>query len=269
MEQDKKLCGFRLILLIVAALAYGLAIGPNVAVAGTADNLGGLAVMLQAKKHQLILGEPVLLVFRVTNRSNSRIELPGVVDVLGGGVGLRVAFENGPYREYRGPGWGSVNRRFSQPLDPGGSIETTATVLHNRAPKRGDLNEQTWKRIAEQEIDTEIALPKPGRYRLKAVLFGKIESVPLEIQVTEPQNIDDIEIWKVISSQPQYALFMQSGDLLLPGTRPEPQTKEIVDRIEAFVNYHAASTYAPHFRAAIAKHRAALESLRKAGLLRD
>jgi hypothetical protein len=96
-----------------------------------------------------------------------------------------------------------------------------------------------------------------------------IESPPVEIQITEPQTIDDREVWKIISNQPEYAHFMQSGDLLLPATRPGQQTNEIVNSIESFINYHATSVYTPHFRVAIAKYRASIATLRKAGLLKD
>jgi hypothetical protein len=223
-----------------------------------ADGISAVVLTLQSEKQQFILGEPVALLFRITNQSSSRIEVPGAVDVLGGGVRVQIAFENGPYREYRGPMWGAVNRRGSQPLDSAKSIETAATVLHNRGPKRGDLNEERWKIVTEREIDSEIAFPKPGRYRLKAILFGKIESAPLEIRVGEPQTVDDIEVWKVISSQPEYVLFMQSGDLL-KGTLTDRENKEFVDALEKFINYYATSTYTPHFRAAIAKYRASVE----------
>ena len=107
--------------------------------------------------------------------------------------------------------WGLVNLHGSPKLASSSSIEITATILHHRAPKRGGLNEQTWERITQETIDTEIALPKPGRYRLKAILFDKIESTPVEIQVTEPQTLDDREVWNFISNQPEYALFRQSG----------------------------------------------------------
>ena len=80
----------------------------------------------------------------------------------------------------------------------------------------------------------------------------------MDIQITEPQTTDDIEIWKVISSQPEYALFMQSGDLL-QGTLTDQRTKDMVDALETFINFHSASTYTSHFRAAIAKHRADVE----------
>jgi hypothetical protein len=233
--------------------------------AASTDRLNQLAITLQLEKQSYILGEPVSITFKVTNNSNARIELPGLVEVGGGTIVLRIAADDGAYRLYRGPGWYVTGRKTLTPpmLDPGSIIERTVTVLHNRAPKRGTLNEQTWKRITEQEIDTEIALPKPGRYHFKAVLFGKIESPPLEIYVTEPQKIDDIEIWKLISSQPKYALFMQSGDLL-QGTLTDQRTNDMVDALEAFVNYHATSAYTPLFRAAIAKHRADVERHLKA-----
>jgi hypothetical protein len=233
--------------------------------AASTDALNRLTITLQSDKQTYLLGEPISLTFRVVNGSNERIELPGLIGVGEGTLTLGIASDDGAYRRYSGPGWYIRGARTSAPpiLNPGTTVERTATVLHNRAPKRGDLNEQTWKRITEREIDTEIALPKAGRYHLKATLFEKIESLPLEIFVTEPQTIDDTEVWKLISSQPEYALFMQSADLL-QGTLTDQRTKDKIDALEAFVNYHATSTYAPLFRAAIAKHRVSVERYLKA-----
>jgi len=256
--------GFRLAV-VVSCLLWGLTVCLSSAIAATAGNLDGLAFRIQFDKQTFILGEPVSLIFRVTNQSGKPIELPNVVDVLGGNVRLQIAFENGPYREYHGPGWGLVNRVHSQPLDPGGSVETSATVLHHRAPKRGTLNERTWKRITESTIDTEIAVSKPGRYRLKAILFNKIESPPLEIHVGEPQKIDDIEVWNIMSAEPEYVLFMQSGSVLR-GKITDQRVKEFVDELEKLVNFHSTSTYAPHFRAAIEKHKMDLEKIKGAKL---
>jgi hypothetical protein len=262
----RQLLSIRCLLLIFGSVWMFNFLGPaNPLLAATTNNYAGLEIAIRSDKQTFLLGEPVSLAFQVVNRSNTSVALPGLIEVRGAHLALQIAFESGPYRLYKGPGWYVSGRRTRTPptLDPGASIETSATVLHNRAPKRGTLNEQTWKRITEQEIDTEIALPKPGRYRLKAVLFGKIESAPLEIRVSEPQTNDDIEVWKVISSQPEYALFMQSGDLL-EGTLTDPGNKEFVDALEKFINYHATSTYTPHFRAAIAKHRADVERHLKA-----
>jgi len=104
-----------------------------------------------------------------------------------------VAFEDQPYRLYRGPGWLIHGTKTIKPpvLNPGGSIEKTASVLHNRALQR----------ITQRDIDTAIALPKPGRYRLKATLFENIESAPIEIFVGEPRSEDDREIWKIMSKR--------------------------------------------------------------------
>jgi hypothetical protein len=263
MKLNKGSWNFRLVVLVVSSLTFSFFLRVGSVVAATSGNLDGLVVTLQRDKPSFILGEPVSLVFRVTNQSDRPIELPNVVDVLGGGVRLQVAFEDGPYREYRGPMWGAVNRRGSQVLASGKSIETAATVLHNRAPKRGDLNETYWKRVVNEQIDTEIALSKPGQYRLKAILFGTIQSAPLEIYVGESQKIDDIELWKIISAEPDYALFMQSGSVFR-GKITDQRTKEFVDAVENLVNYYPTSTYASHFRAAIAKHRASVEKVKAA-----
>jgi hypothetical protein len=253
----------RILLITLCALSPFIHVSPITS--ATTDRFSGLTISLQSDKQDYLLGEPISITFNIVNNSRSPIELAGSVDVLAGGIGLRVASEEGPFRIYRGPLWGSVNVKFSKlpTIEPAGSITKTATVLYNRAPKRADLNETYWKRVVNEQIDTEIALAKPGRYRLKAILFGTIESAPLEIRVSEPQTVDDIEVWKVISSEPEYAFFMQSGDLL-EGTLTDPGNKEFVDALEKFINYHATSTYTPHFRAAIARYRAALEKVKAA-----
>ena len=252
-------------------LAFCLFISGSQVSSANTGTLSALAITLQSDKQEYILGEPVSVTFKVVNTSNARIQLPGLIDVFAGQLVFRIAFENGPYRLYRGPGWYIWGAKTSKPstLDPGASIETTATVLHNRAPQRGRLNEETWKRVAESEIDIELALFKLGRYCLKAILLGTIESPPLEIYINEPQTIDDIEMWKLMSKHPEYAYFMQTRGDLLQGTFTDQRTKEMVDTIESFVNYHAASTYTPYFREAIAKHRAAVERHRKAGTLKE
>jgi hypothetical protein len=236
------------VLIVTLSLSAGLI------AAATDGKLDGLTLTLSTTKQNYILGEPLALGFTVRNNSNLQVKLPGLIDVYGGTLLVFVAFEDGPFRLYRGPGWLIHGTRTIKPpvLDPGGSIEKTATVLHNRAPQRGNLN-------PERDIDTEIALPKPGRYRIKATLFGKIESLPVEIYVSEPQSADDREIWKIMSQEPEYALFMQSGDLL-SGTLTDPENKEFVDAIENLINYHANSTYGPYFRGAIVRYRAAFES---------
>ena len=262
LKQKTALCNFSLVL-VASSCTFGFSLLPSAVLTAASSNLDGLGITVRADKPTFILGEPISLVFRLTNQSSRPIELPNVVDVLGGSVRLQVAFENGQYREYYGPGWGLVNRVFSQTLNPGGSIETSATVLHHRAPTRGGLNERTWKRITESEIDTKIALSKPGQYRLKAIAFDKLESTPLDIHVGEPQKIEDIELWKLISAEPDYALFMQSGSVLR-GKITDERTKEFVEAVENLVNYYQTSTYAPYFRAAIAKHRATLDKIRAA-----
>jgi hypothetical protein len=238
----------RLPLILRAVWIFSFLTPANPLVAATINNYAGLEIAVKSDKQTFLLGEPVSLTFQVANSSNTPLALPGLIEVRGAHLALQIAYEGGPYRLYNGPGWYVSGRRTRTPptLHPGGSIETTATVLHNRAPKRSDLNEERWKIVTEREIDTEIAFPKPGRYRLKAILFGKIESLPLEIRVAEPQTFDDIEVWKVISSQPKYALFMQSGDLS-QGTLTDRENKEFVDALEKFINYHATSTYTPHF----------------------
>ena len=133
MKKDRGLWKVCLAVTIASSFVFTLALCLHPLDAATPGYLDGLGITMQADKRAFILGEPVSLNFKVTNQSGIPIQLPNLVDVLGGSVRLQIAFEEGPYREYHGPGWGLVNRVHSQPLNPGGSIETSATVLHHRA----------------------------------------------------------------------------------------------------------------------------------------
>jgi hypothetical protein len=267
MKRKTILVVFRMLFTTLSVWTFTFVSSVNQLIAASTDGLNQLTVTLQADKQSYILGEPVAITFKVTNNSTARIELPELIDVRGGTLGLRIASDDGVYRLYSGPGWYISGRRTRTPpvLQPGSTIETTATVLHNRVPQRGGLNDSVWQRVVKDEIDTEIALSKPGRYSLKAILFEKIESPPLEIYISEPQTTDDRESWKLISSHPEYAYFMQTTGDTLHGTITDQQTKEMVDSLETFINYHSTSIYVPYLRAAINKHRALLESMRKSG----
>ena len=51
----------------------------------------------------------------------------------------------------------------------------------------------------------------------------------------------------------------------ITGNTVNQRAMELVDVLESYVNCYATSTYTPHFRAAIAKHRAALEDTEDSG----
>src|SRR6476660_813929 len=168
MKRKTILVVFRMLFTTLSVWTFTFVSSVNQLIAASTDGLNQLAITIQSAKQRYILGEPISITFTVTNNSNARIELPGLIEVGGGTLVLRIASDDGPYRLYRGPGWYVTGRKTLTPpvLHPGSTIERTATVLHNRAPQRGGLNDQAWKRIVEDEIDTEIALTKPGRYSL-------------------------------------------------------------------------------------------------------
>lgn len=85
-------------------------------------------------------------------------------------------------------------------------------VLYNHRFETRHLNEQAAKPIIEKYVDTEYAFPKPGTYYIKAIMSlgskNEIESKPIALHVNEPYTIDDIEVWKVLKSDPEYGYFI-------------------------------------------------------------
>jgi len=67
--------------------------------AATNDGITPLALTLQSAKQDVILGEPVPLVFKVKNESNSGIELQGVVDVLSSPPACEVDIRRNSYSQ--------------------------------------------------------------------------------------------------------------------------------------------------------------------------
>lgn len=120
---------FGSVFLPVSILTLSLSAGRITA--ATDDKLDGLTLAFSTTKQSYILGEPIALRFTVKNKSNLQVNLPGLVDVYSGTLLVFVAFEEDSYRLYRGPGWLIHGTRTIKPpvLDPGGSIETTATIL--------------------------------------------------------------------------------------------------------------------------------------------
>jgi|SRR5919109_477721 hypothetical protein len=233
-----------------------------------------LVLEVQPNKQTYLLGEPVALKFNVINGSNDVVVLPDRPSVWRGGLGVFIPYQDGGFKGYLGPRWGLEDTRGDNPLPlaSGQSYETSASILYNHRFETGHLSEVYAKETRQKHIDTEIAFPKPGVYRIKAILAldskNEIESKPVTIEVAEPYTLDDVEVWNVLKSDPEYAYFIQTGGFRA-SSGADPKSKQMVENLERLLSLYPTSTYSQAIRDALSKQRAAIQNLKKAGLLKD
>lgn len=230
----------------------------------------GAVLEVRASRQAYVLGEPVDLEIVVRNASNRPIALPGGFDVQQGYVGVEVAFEDGPFREYRGPGWGLDDAVSSAlVLRPRQSAATAASILFNHGMPSGHLNRDRAAEVAARFLNEGYALPVPGRYHIKAVLFdgagnGLVESLPFEITVEEPTG-EDREVWNELRSDPELGYFMQAGGPR--GRSSELRKQQLVTRLERLVAYHPGSRYTELLRERLARYQDLVDALARRGLI--
>jgi hypothetical protein len=230
----------------------------------------GPGLELRASRQAYGLGEPVDLEIGAQNRSNGSIVIPGGLDVLEGYVGVLVAFEDGPFREYRGPGWGLEDARSSPVvLGPRQRMTTAASILFNHGVPSGHLNRNAAAEVADRFLNEGYALPVSGRYRIKAVLFDAtggevVESEPIEITVEEPTG-EDREVWNALRSDPELGYFVQAG---APRARSSDLRKQqLVMTLERLVAYHPGSRHAERLRERLARYQGLVDDLARRGLI--
>lgn len=260
----------------LSVFIFGLVLATASLFYGTQE-FGQLTLAVQADKGSYLLGDLITLKFRLVNKSKEVVFLQAYPDVFHGELGVFIAYADKRFRGYLGPGWGLNGRtgKHRIPLGPGEIYETEATVLYNHRFETSHLNEDAARPIKEKLIGTEYALPKSGTYHIKAILSlgskNEIESEPIEIRINEPQNIDDVEVWNVLKSDPEYAYFIQTGSTKTGPSKKHPgyaKSQRVVENLENIVNFYSASRYGEHIRSALAKHRASIKRLKKAGLIK-
>lgn len=228
-----------------------------------AQNVGSLTLELQVDKPSYLPGEIVALHFSVRNSTSSPILLNNEVTVWDGNLKVFVSNENGPFREYVGPGWGVRDRVPGAPLklNPSQSFDTEATVLWNQKLETSHLNEIYAKRVARQRLGTAYALPEQGNYYLKAVLFDaktgtSIESTPVKLTVEEPQGTE-LSVWNSLKENSDFALLIQTGGLL---EHPKAaKTLRTASELEKIVTRHQDSRYSREIRSGLAKYKETVE----------
>jgi hypothetical protein len=245
-------------------------------VAGSPDqrrgrSLQGLAFDLQTDKASYLPGEPVELVIRVTNRSSATVLISPGFDVWVGHVEIRIAYENSEYKAYKGPGWGLRDIAATVPitLAAGRAFSTQATILYNRGVGSTQLNARARKAIAEDRLEEGYALATPGRYQIKAVLYGhafadKVESRPVVVAVSEPGGADK-DVWSALEADPELGYFIQAAGPR--GDPAAPRSTKLPETLEKIMSDYPSSRYADAIRRSVSEYRAVVEDLRERGLI--
>jgi hypothetical protein len=250
---------FAVSVMAVILLGAGYALHRNT----SAQNVGSLTLELQTDQQSYLPGEIVALHFSVRNTTSSPILLNNEATVWDGNLKVFVSYENGPFREYVGPGWGTRDRVPGAPLklNPSQSFDTEATVLWNQKLETSHLNEIYAKKVAKQRLGTAYALSEQGRYYLKAVLFDartgtSIESTPVSLTVEEVQGAE-LRVWNSLKENADYALLIQTGGLM---EHPKgSKTLRTASELEKIVARHQDSRYARQIRSGLAKYKETVE----------
>ena len=239
----------------------------------TNPSLQGAMLELRSSASSYVLGELIKLEISVTDISAATISLPAGVDVWEGHVEVLLAYEDEPFKKYRGPGWGlrDTTPRDALVLQSGKTLRTNATMLYNHGVETKHLNKRLAGEIAASHIEDGYALTRPGRYRLKALLHGNgfeesIESQATEIHVGQPQGADRAA-WAVLKNDSEYGYFIQAGG---PKGHPAaPRSQQIIAVLERVFGDYPESRYAEPVGVALAKYRDTFARLAERGLIQQ
>jgi hypothetical protein len=228
------------------------------------QNLQNLSLQVKTDKEVYLPGELISVRFLMTNESTVPLSLNRELTVSDGNLKVFIASDSEPFREYIGPGWGTRDALPGEPLKllPSQSFETEATILWNQKADTSHLSELYRKTADKQRLKDDYALPEPGKYYLKAVLYAQtgttVDSAPLSIIIEEPQD-GDLQIWKQLKHDPNYAFFIQTGGLL---EQPKaPKTTKIAKELDGLISKHPDSRYAQGIRRSLSKRQELIERM--------
>ncbi len=186
-----------------------------------------LQLVLEAEKTTLVVGEPLEIRLRVTNRGNEPVAGDFFPSFELDRVRLSIAKDGGETLPLvsKTLAIARTKKTLSDPvtLPPGGAVEATETIgfdVNRGAPAFGE----------------------PGRYQLRATLFyenyaRELSSNPLAVEVEEPRGID-AQAW-------QFVQVTGLAAFLGPEARLFPVTEAIVSRLRELATRFEGSRYAP------------------------
>jgi hypothetical protein len=226
---------------------------------------------IQTGKQRYVPGELVMLQVRVINPFKTSIYLDEGAGVRSGQLKVYIARGDGPFREYIGPQWGTLDVAHSGEVEvaPGWAHELEVTLLYNQPPETKHLSGLYAKQMAARRVEAAYALGEPGTYRIKAVLYDadfslKIESEPVQVKVEEPRGADRT-VWSELKTNPEYGYFIQTGNPR--GNPTSAHSRALVESLEKLAEAHPDSRHAERIRSSLAHHRQTLEKLKSKKLI--
>jgi hypothetical protein len=266
MKREYKLLAFALLACIGASAVPCEA----QTVSGPNASLKSITLDVRPDRASYVLGELVTLEIVARNRSARPIAIPGL-EVWDGRVGVMIASGDGPFREYRGPGWGLHDVAAGEPitLRARQSVKGEATVLYNHGTESRHLNREASATITTRYMEEGYAFAVPGTYRIKAVLYAQgfddvVESEPAQILVEQPAAAD-LEVWNVLRTNGHLGYFIQAGS---PRARSTPETRQrLVDTLERLATDYPDSRHADRVRERLTTYRDMLADLTVRGIV--
>jgi hypothetical protein len=200
-----------------------------------------LELSLSVSKESFLVGEPVLIQQRLTNKSDKELKVDLSPDLRRHDA--QIAFGDGPFQPYLplvAEILSSIDTdRVIITLKPGESREDSGFVLFNA--KTNDY-----------------AFPAPGRYRYKYELLydpedlsKKVESNVLEIKVVAPEREVDQKALQFIVDH-QLKPFLNPSEVTFLPTE-EQDTSKIVTQFKELLKQFPESIYAPYAQQVIEK----------------
>jgi len=186
-----------------------------------------------------LLGEPVKLSLHVRNDTSSPILVRKAIDVSYGLVSLQIAREQGAFKRYVAPEFGTKAAHIpATAMQPGEDLASSFVVLYHVVSKD------------PAELATFYAFDRPGTYQLRAELIDFVDnqrpvSPSIEIKFSAPKAAD-AAAWRLLQTK-EAAYFLHSGQPLTVSTD--------VKSFEQILARYPESTYAGYLQSSLEVHR--------------
>lgn len=194
----------------------------------------------------ILPGEPLEIIFEVSNQSSQVISIGGI-DIMRGDVVVSIAFEHGQYLRYRGYwGAGSCGPVKMISLKPGQQISATGIIHFNF-------------KDSPEALPSDYAFEKPGNYLLKArydsynPTIGYVNSDPVPIQIMEPKG-QDAEVWQMIRLSRDIANFITtkgSAFVNMDVYQTAKNGRLIARQLEKIISHYPQSAYSRYIQDAL------------------
>jgi hypothetical protein len=146
-----------------------------------------LEIKLTSERNEIVQWEPLTISLHIKNNGSQAIEVVAKPSLKDEDWFLFISFEGGEYKRFSPPFTGMKRKqRAMTSLAPHNVLNAPQVIFFDAA--QGDF-----------------PLKAAGKYKLKAVLhhrqFGKIESVPLDVNVSQPKGDDAkaAQLWAIRS----------------------------------------------------------------------